>query len=152
MGIEAQRIYNRLWLALYTESHASNSLGQVQNSSSLSAPFTHRCSYYCNQCNHWDSPSTTWKINKQDYEPFFADIQVDYDVECDSYKCCGVYSSYLGDAMILGLANTLWLQLIVFTSILSWPHFTALTHTYSRLAGFVLVGVPARARLGLMQC
>ena len=77
---------------------------------------------------------------------------MDYDVECDSYKCCGVYSSYLGDAMILGLANALQLQLIVFTSILRWPHFTALTYTYSRLAGFVLVGVPARAMLGLMQC
>ena len=32
--------------------------------------------------------------------------------------------TYLGDAMLLGLSNVLCQQIIVFTSIPSWPHFT----------------------------
>lgn len=65
-----------------------------------------------------------WLLNQQDYQSFFADASLDFETEAEQYRSNGVFASYLGDAMLLGLCNVLRLQIIVFTSIPSWPHFT----------------------------
>ena len=61
-----------------------------------------------------------WLQNKADYRPFFP-IST-FDEEAEHYRQSGMYASSLGDAMLLGLANVLHIQFIVFTSIVSWPH------------------------------
>ena len=63
-----------------------------------------------------------WLHNKADYLPFFESNIDSFDSEAQLYRQSGVYSTSLGDAMLLGLANVLHLQFIVFTSIESWPH------------------------------
>ena len=55
---------------------------------------------------------------------FFDCIEVEFDKEAQLYRQKGIYSSYLGDAMLLGLANFLHVEIIVFTSIESWPQVT----------------------------
>ena len=47
---------------------------------------------------------------------------IDFDEEAEQYRKSGVYATSLGDAMLLGLSNALRLQIIVFTSIPSWPY------------------------------
>ena len=46
-----------------------------------------------------------------------------YEAESSKYTQSGVFSSDLGDAMLLGLANVLQLRIVVFSSIESWPYF-----------------------------
>ena len=65
-----------------------------------------------------------WLLNRQDYQSFFIDALLDFEAEAENYRGNGVFASCLGDAMLLGLSNVLHLQIIVFTSIPSWPHFT----------------------------
>ena len=65
-----------------------------------------------------------WLLNHQDYQSFFIDALLDFEAEAENYRGNGVFASCLGDAMLLGLSNVLHLQIIVFTSIPSWPHFT----------------------------
>ena len=65
-----------------------------------------------------------WLLNQQDYQSFFTDASLDFEHEAEKYRNCGVFASCLGDAMLLGLSNALQMQIIVFTSIPSWPHFT----------------------------
>ena len=63
-----------------------------------------------------------WVANKQEYEPFFQSDNIDFDEEVEQYRKSGMYATSLGDAMLLGLSNALRLQIIVFTSIPSWPY------------------------------
>ena len=62
--------------------------------------------------------------NEGDYQPFFAVIVRDFEAESQKYLKSGVFSSALGDAMLLGLSNVLQLPIVVFTSAESWPYFT----------------------------
>ena len=64
-----------------------------------------------------------WIYNKEEYQSFF-DAQTRFENEAQRYRANGVYTTQLGDAMLLGLSNLLHLQLIVFTSIPSWPYVT----------------------------
>lgn len=61
-----------------------------------------------------------WIMNKQDYQPFFQTDNFDEDAK--EYKTPGTYATSIGDAMLLGLSNVLRLQMIVFTSVPSWPY------------------------------
>ena len=54
---------------------------------------------------------------------FFDGAVMDYETESSKYTQSGVFSSDLGDAMLLGLANVLRLRIVVFSSIDSWPYF-----------------------------
>ena len=63
-------------------------------------------------------------LNQQNYKPFFKKASIDFEQEAEKHRQHGVYTTSLGDAMLLGLSNLLHLQITVFTSIPSWPHFT----------------------------
>ena len=62
-------------------------------------------------------------ITNQEYIPFLEDSK-QFEEEADKYRVSGMYTTELGDVMLLGLSNVLHLQLIVFTSIPSWPYLT----------------------------
>ena len=64
-----------------------------------------------------------WVANQQEYLPFLEHSE-QFEEEAAKYRESGMYTTALGDAMLLGLSNVLHLQLIVFTSIPSWPYFT----------------------------
>ena len=78
----------------------------------------HSCSVHSLRCLLVDE----WVANKQEYEPFFQSDNINFDEEVEQYRKLGVYATSLGDAMLLGLSNALRLQIIVFTSIPSWPY------------------------------
>ena len=64
-----------------------------------------------------------WIFNKEEYQSFFDD-EMQFENEAQHYRASGIYTTQLGDAMLLGLCNVLHLQIIVFTSIPSWPYVT----------------------------
>jgi len=64
-----------------------------------------------------------WIFNKEEYQSFFND-DIQFENEAQRYRTNGVYTMRLGDAMLLALSNLLCLQIIVFTSIPSWPYVT----------------------------
>jgi len=64
-----------------------------------------------------------WIMNSQEYRPFLKD-DLEFETEADKYRTNGVYSTDLGDVMLLGLNNALHLQLIVFTSVPNCPYLT----------------------------
>ena len=64
-----------------------------------------------------------WLANQGEYRPFFDGTEIDYETESSKYTQSGVFSSDLGDAMLLGLANVLRLRIVVFSSINSWSYF-----------------------------
>ena len=65
-----------------------------------------------------------WLANQCEYQPFFDGVIHDFEAESIKYLQCGVFSSNLGDAMLLGLSNVLRIPIVVFTSVESWPYFT----------------------------
>ena len=67
-----------------------------------------------------------WLSNRSEYFPFFLkEVQTEnYEEEGFKYLNGGVYSTALGDAILLVLSNALCLPFIVFTSEDSWPHVT----------------------------
>jgi len=68
-----------------------------------------------------------WIINSQEYKAFLSDVS-EFEIEADKYRNSSVYTTELGDAMLFGFSNVLHLQLIVFTSISSWPYLTINPH------------------------
>ena len=64
-----------------------------------------------------------WVANSLQYKPFLTDDK-DFETEADKYRASGMYTTDLGDAMLLALSNVLHLQLVVFTSVPSWPYLT----------------------------
>ena len=69
-----------------------------------------------------------WIGNQQEYIPFLDDT-INFEQDADNYRASGIYTTSLGDAMLLGLSNVLRLQIIVFTSIPSWPYLTVNPHS-----------------------
>ena len=63
-----------------------------------------------------------WVTNKSEYQPSFEGTVHNLEFEAMQYLQPGVYSSVLGDDMLLGLSNVLCLPIVVFTSIESWPY------------------------------
>lgn len=69
-----------------------------------------------------------WLNNGSRYEPFFSGRVKNFEDEALQYQSPGMFSSELGDAMLLGLSNILWLSIVAFTSIESWPYIPVHPH------------------------
>ena len=65
-----------------------------------------------------------WLLNQDRYQPFFTSTISDFETESLKYLKLGIFSSDIGDAMLLGLSNALRIPIVVFTSVESWPYFT----------------------------
>ena len=65
-----------------------------------------------------------WLSNQDRYQPFFSSTISNFESESLKYLERGVFSSDIGDAMLLGLSNALQIPIVVFTSVESWPYFT----------------------------
>ena len=61
-----------------------------------------------------------WLSNRNEYQPFFTGK--DFESDALQYVNPGTYSTDLGDAMVLGIANVLQTPIVIFTSIESWPY------------------------------
>ena len=55
---------------------------------------------------------------------FGAEEDFSFEAQARQFTQLGVFESAIGDAMLLGISNVLQLEIIVFTSIESWPHIT----------------------------
>ena len=62
-----------------------------------------------------------WLQNKSEYMAYFPNC-TNFEEEATKYATLGVYSTALGDAMLMALANILCTPVVVFTSAESWPY------------------------------
>ena len=65
-----------------------------------------------------------WLLNQDCYQAFFTSTISDFESEALKYLKLGLFSSDIGDAMLLGLFDVLRIPVLVFTSVESWPYFT----------------------------
>ena len=81
-----------------------------------------------------------WLSNQECYKSFLETTEgYSFEAHARQFEQLGVFESNIGDAMLLELANVLQLQIVVFTSIESWPHMTVqprLPHFRSRSSPF----------------